>query len=246
MCGRFTLISPASKIGELLSLAEIGAFPPRYNIAPTQPILVAMADGERHGGNESGRRALLARWGLIPAWAKDPRELPLLFNARSETAAEKAAFRGAMRYRRCLVPADGFYEWQVQGKRRQPFLLRPRSREPFCFAGLMETYLAADGSEIDTAAILTTAANETLLPIHQRMPVVVPQGAYQRWLDCRGYAPAEVADLMASAPEDFFEAIPISDKVNSVANVSPDLQDPVPLAPQAANTAPAPSQLDLF
>ena len=233
MCGRFTLTHSPRYLQEVFSLESVEPFPPRYNIAPMRPILVVRgAPGERPvAANASGRTAGLVRWGLIPAWVKDPRSFPLLINARCETAAEKNAFRGAMRYRRCLVPASGFYEWRREGERKkQAFFLRQRGRRPVAFAGLTETWLGADGSEIDTGAILTTAANNTLAPIHDRMPVVIAEPDFERWLDCRSYAPANVADLLRPADDALFEAVPVSDKVNKVANIGPELQEPVPVA----------------
>ena len=234
MCGRFTLTASPDRIAELLALAEIEPFPPRYNIAPTQPILIAIGGGhERPGANLPDRTALLVRWGLIPAWVKDRKDFPLLINARAETAATKNAFRGAMRYRRCLIPASGFYEWKrhknpAKGARKSDaHLLQPSNGEPFAFAGLMESYLASDGSEIDTAAILTTAANDTIGQIHDRMPVIVQGRDHERWLDCRFNDPAAVADILDAANDDFFTPVRISDKVNKVANTGPEVQLPL-------------------
>lgn len=253
MCGRFTLMATWEEVVAALSLldTDVEAFPARYNIAPTQPILMVLAAGSRQpGSNLPERRALLVRWGLIPSWAKDPKSLPLLFNIRSETAAEKGVSRAAMRHRRALVPASGFYEWQKVGKERRPFFLRPRSGGLIAFAGLMETYADANGSEIDTGAILTTAASADIAPIHERMPVVVQPRDWQRWLDCRTVEPAGVADLLAAPPRDFFEAIPVSDLVNKVANTGPEIQAPVSLqasaAPKANDAASSNGQLDLF
>jgi putative SOS response-associated peptidase YedK len=216
MCGRFALTSSPSEIEALFALIDLESFPPRYNIAPTQPILMI-------AGSE--RLALLVRWGLIPAWVKDPRTFTLLFNARSEGAEEKASFRAAMRYRRTLIPASGFYEWRRDGqKRSQPCWVRPKHGGVIAFAGLMETYLAADGSEIDTGAILTTAANADIAHIHDRAPVVIQPGDFSRWLNCRN-EPAAVADLMQPAEPGFFEAIPVSHKVNKADNMGPELQE---------------------
>ncbi|KKN96249.1 hypothetical protein LCGC14_0168420 [marine sediment metagenome] len=229
MCGRFTLTATPETIAEMLALAEIEPFPPRYNIAPTQPILIAIGgQEERPGANFLHRTALLARWGFIPAWVKDWQSFPLLFNARAETAAEKNSFRAAMRYRRCLIPASGFYEWRRRGKAKsEPYFLRPGDGMPFCFAGLMETWLGADGSEVDTAAILTTAANRRIAPIHERMPVVVAPADHTRWLNCRDNDPAAVADILYAANDDFFEPVRVSDRVNAVANTDPDIQRPI-------------------
>lgn len=230
-------------------------FPARYNIAPTQPILVVMSSERRQpGSNLPERRAFLARWGFIPGWVKDPKDFPLLINARSETANEKASFRAAMRHRRILIPATGFYEWRrppkESGVRPQAYWIRPKRGGVIAFAGLMETYSSADGSEVDTAAIMTTAANTAIRHVHDRMPVVIEPEDFERWLDCRTQEPREVAHLMRPVQEDFFEALPVSDLVNKVSNMGPDLQKPVAVAmpeeepPKKAK--PGSSQMSLF
>lgn len=250
MCGRFTLTATPEQIADLLAVDEIEAFPPRYNIAPTQPILlVKVGEGRPAGSNRPNRIAQLARWGLIPFFAKDPKDVPLLINARAETAATKPAFRAAMRHRRCLIPASGFYEWQRRdGRKGQPYLLRRPTSEPFAFAGLMERFMAADGSEIDTAAILTTAANRSLAAIHDRMPVTIPGMDFERWLDCRENGPDDVADLLRPAEDDAFVAVAIGSKVNKVANTGPEIQDPVDVTQEDAALAPSdkPEQPSLF
>ena len=241
MCGRFTLTASPEEVQALLGLLDVEAFPPRYNIAPTQPILLVIAGAPREpGSNLPDRRALLVRWGLISSWAKNPKDLPLLINARSETAAEKNAFRAAMRHRRALVPATGFYEWKREGKKSTPYFVRPKGGGLVAFAGLMETYAEPGGSEIDTGAILTTSANADVASIHDRMPVVIHPADYGRWLDCRTQEPRDVADLMRPAEAGFFEAIPISDKVNKVANTGPEIQAPLAGggAPEAAPKRP--------
>ena len=233
MCGRFTLTAAPREVAELLALLDLEDFPPRYNIAPTQPVLIALGGTEsRPDANRPGREARLVRWGFIPSWVKELKGFPLLHNARAETAAEKNAFKAAMKYRRCLIPASGFYEWRrdAKGKPAQAYFLKPRSGRPIAFAGVMETWHSPDGSEIDTAAILTTAANDTIRPIHDRMPVVIPEGGFEMWLNCRDFDPADVAGLMGRANEDVFEAIAVSDRVNKVANVTPDVQAPIALA----------------
>jgi len=228
MCGRFTLTASPEEVQALFGLLALESFPPRYNIAPTQPITIVVAGPPREpGSNLPDRQAVLVRWGLIPSWVKNPKDLPLLINARSETAAEKAAFRAAMRHRRALVPASGFYEWKRVGKTSTPYFIRPKGGGLVAFGGLMETYAEPGGSEIDTGAILTTAANADIAAIHDRMPVVIKPQDYARWLDCRTREPRDVADLMQPVEPGFFEAIPISDKVNKVANTGPDIQEPV-------------------
>jgi putative SOS response-associated peptidase YedK len=198
------------------------AFPPRYNIAPTQPVAVVRVLG--------GRRQLnLVRWGLVPSWVEDPRDFSLLINARAETAAERPAFSAALRYRRCLFPATGFYEWRRGSNGvRQPYWIRARSTGLIALAGLWETWSDRDGGEIDTACILTTSANATVAPVHDRMPVIIAPGDFDRWLANRGDPSDEIADLLRPPPDDLLEAVPIGDRVNDVANDGPDLQDPVP------------------
>lgn len=248
MCGRYTLTMTPEELKRLFRYVETPNFPPRYNIAPTQPIAVVLARrGERHFE--------LMRWGLIPSWVKDPASFTLLLNARCETAAEKPAFRSAMKYRRCLVPASGFYEWRRSGKEKQAFFVRPRHGGAVGFAGLYETYLSPDGSEIDTAAILTTGANRLMAPIHDRMPVVIPEADFDRWLGVDEFRPADVADLLRPPPDDLYAAIPVSSRVNAVRNDDPGVQEPLseplvadaPAAEDASDDpAPAADQGRLF
>lgn len=227
MCGRFALTATPDRTAAFLGLEGLDDFPARYNVAPTQPILMAMAGEPRApGSNLPDRRALLVRWGLIPGWVKDTKEFPLLFNARSEGAAEKASFRTAMRHRRALVPASGFYEWRkAPGGKGQAYWIRPRHGRLVAFAGLMEPYAEPGGSEIDTGAILTTRANADIAHIHERMPVVIEPEHFSRWLNCRTLEPRDVADLLQPAEEGFFEAVPVSDLVNKVSNTGPEIQE---------------------
>jgi len=246
MCGRFALMQKPKEVEMFLGLAELDDFPPRYNIAPTQPILMVAGARRAEGSNLPDRQAILVRWGLVPGWTKNPKEMPLLINARAESAAEKAAFRAAMRHRRMLVPASGFYEWRRGGNgRAQPFWIRPSHGGMVAFGGLMETWSEPGGSEIDTGAILTTEANSDLAPIHPRMPVVIRPEHFSRWLDCVNHEPRDMADLLAPVEPGFFEAVPVSDKVNSVANVGPDLQERVE-ANIAAPASKVDPQLSLF
>jgi putative SOS response-associated peptidase YedK len=247
MCGRFALTATPEELMELFGLLEVDDFPARFNIAPTQPIIVIVAsDRAAPGSNLPERKALLVRWGFTPGWAKDPGKFPLLINARAETAVGKAAFRAAMRHRRILVPASGFYEWRRPakggGEPSQAYWVRPRKGGVIAFAGLMETWSSADGSEVDTAAILTADANRVVRHIHDRMPVVIQPEDFTRWLDCRTREPRDVTDLMVPAAEDYFEAIPVSDKVNKVTNTGPEIQDEV--APAAAPAAAKKSRAD--
>lgn len=246
MCGRFALVEEPEAVEEEFGLDGVEAFPPRYNIAPTQPILI-IAAGPRQmpGSNRPERQALLARWGFVPDWVKDPSSFPLLINARVETAATKASFKAAMRHRRVLIPASGFYEWKKIGaKGTQPYWIRPKHGGVVAFGGLMETWLEPGGSEIDTAAILTCAANSRIAHIHQRMPVVVRPEHYSRWLDCVTNEPRDMADIVEPVEPEFFEAIPVSPQVNKVANMGPELLEPVSIAED--EPLPATPQLSLF
>lgn len=191
MCSRYNLSSPPEAVRHLFGLSKIEAFPPRSSIAPTEPVIIVHAD------REGGRAARLVRWGLIPGWVKDPRQFSTLINARSETAAEKPAFRGALRHRRCLVPASAFYEWSGPRGKRQPHLVTVAGQDVFALAGLWETWLGADGSEIDTMAILTTSANAEMAAIHDRMPVIIAAADFDRWLDCRPGSAVPIEDLLA-------------------------------------------------
>ena len=222
MCGRYTLIANAEAIRLLF---ELPAFDerlvvPRYNIAPTQPIVVVRRDAE-------GPRAPADALGADPRLGEGPEDLPLMINARAERIAEKPAYRDAFKYRRCLVPASGFYEWQTRGKGpKQPFSRAPvrcaGRQSLIAFAGLWETWHGADGSEIDTATIVTTDANERLRPIHDRMPVVLAPEDFEAWLS-RETDPAEAQALLKPAPEDLFSLTPVSTRVNSADNDDPGL-----------------------
>ncbi|TGT68526.1 SOS response-associated peptidase [bacterium M00.F.Ca.ET.159.01.1.1] len=235
MAGRFALTATPEQTAAFLGLAELEAFPPRYNIAPTQPVLMVLAGPRREpGSNLPDRQSMLVRWGLIPAWVEDTKTFPLLFNARSEGVLQKASFKTAMRHRRALVPASGFYEWQQSGgKKGQPYWIRPKQGGVIAFAGLIETFSEPGGSEMDTGAILTTGSNAGIAHIHDRMPVVIEERDFARWLDCRTQEPRDVLDLLKPAEPDFFEAIPVSDLVNKVANTGPEIQERGIVGPQA-------------
>jgi len=232
MCGRYVITSPPAAIRALFGYGEQPNFPPRYNVAPTQPIpVVCLVEGRRS--------FTLMRWGFIPSWVKDPKTVSLMINARGETVLDKPAFRNAMRRRRCLVPADGFYEWRAvaPGAPKRPYFIRPKSGEPIAFAGLWETWTGPNGEELDTAAIVTTTANRTLAFIHDRMPVVVAPQAFDLWLDCAHVESETAAAVIAPAPEDLFEYYEISTAVNRAANDDARLIAPVTTAPAAGATA---------
>ena len=227
MCGRYQLIAPPEAVRQLFAVDIDGEpFPPRYNIAPTQPIHVVHRD-------EAGRRRLtLMRWGLLPSWVKDPAAFTLLINARIETAPDKPAFRAAMKRRRCLVPATGFYEWRAMpAGPRQPFLVRAPDAPLLAFAGIFETWIGPDGEEMDTAAILTREASEPIRDIHDRMPVVVPPEAFSAWLDTAGHDVADALGALGASPDGFFAPVAITSRINSARNEGPEVAIPAEAAP---------------
>ncbi|GJD48691.1 hypothetical protein OPKNFCMD_1414 [Methylobacterium crusticola] len=238
MCGRFFVASPPDVFREFYGYPEQPNFPPRHNVAPTQPVAVVTAE---HGR----RRFALMRWGLLPAWVKDPGDFPLLINARIETAAGKPSFRNALRYRRCVFLADGFYEWRRDGGRGQaPFAIRRAGGGPMALAGLWETWSGRDGSEIDTAAIVTCGANGLLAAIHERMPAILAPEDVGRWLDWRGADAGAAAALCRPCPEAWLTLAAVSPRVNDVRNDDPGLAEPAepaagPHAPAAADPRPS-------
>ncbi|MEM1365775.1 MAG: SOS response-associated peptidase [Pseudomonadota bacterium] len=241
MCGRFALVASSEEISQFLDLQIKAAIPPLYNIAPTQPINIA--------ANFNGKRgAMLVRWGLIPGWVKDPDDFPTLINARSETAATKPSFRTAMRHRRALIPVTGFYEWKrppagSKGK-SQAYLVRPRAGGIVALAGLWENWMGPDGTEIDTGCILTTAANDAFAPIHDRLPVAIEPDNFDAWLNVQNSEPRDVQPLLTAPHDEFWEAVPIGDAVNKVANATPDVQKRV--EPKVQDPDQPPAQMDLL
>lgn len=191
MCSRFSLTAPPEAVARLFRLTGLEPFPPRPNIRPTEPILIVRE------GIKVGWEPLLVRWGLIPGWVKDPREFATLINARAETVAEKPSFRAALRHRRCLIPANAFYEWTGPPKSRQPNRIAMAGDAVFAFAGLYETWLGADGSEIDTATIITTTANADIEVLHDRMPLILAEPDFDRWLACSSGSASHIVDLLA-------------------------------------------------
>ncbi len=228
MCGRYAITLPPEAVRAWFDYSETPNFPPRYNIAPTQPIPIVLAEPFSGGARRHFR---LVRWGFLPGFVKDPKEFPLIINARAETIAEKASYRAALKRRRCLVIADGFYEWRkTSGGRaaaKQPFLIRPVSGRPMGFAGLWETWSDPSGGEIDTACIITTAANRLVGRLHDRMPAIVAPEGFSAWLDCDRVDVAGALSLVKPAPEDALELVEIGTAVNRVANDAPELQRPL-------------------
>lgn len=233
MCGRYAVTLPPEAMRQAFAYREQPNFPPRYNIAPTQPVPVVRLE-------QGARQFILMRWGFIPGWVKDPKDFPLVINIRSESAAEKPSFRAALARRRCLMPADGFYEWHRLGEGRQqenrPYLFHRADRGFFAFAALWETWHSPDGSEIDTVAMVTGPANGQMAAIHHRSPVIVPPEAYDAWLDPAA-EPAALQPLLRPPPDDLLEMFRLGAAVNKVANDGPELQLPFDAA-----TAPKPPE----
>jgi putative SOS response-associated peptidase YedK len=236
MCGRFTLRAPASTIAEEFQLLDAPPLAPRFNVAPTQPVAAV-----RIVPDSGQRQFVLLKWGLVPSWAKDPAIGSRLINARAESVAEKPAFRTAFRRRRCLVVADGFYEWQRTGGRKQPYFIRLRDDRPFAFAGLWEVWegktvpgtVFASGPcsrqslsaktvpgtvLLETCTLITTGPNEVMEPIHDRMPVILSPDDYDRWLDPSIREPDKLRPLLRPYPASAMLAVPVSGHVNNPKN----------------------------
>ncbi len=233
MCGRFTLKTPAPAVAKAFGLADVPELDARYNIAPTQGVAVIRAGAE-------GRRLDLLRWGLIPAWVKDLKQAPTLVNARVDTLLEKPSFRGAFRARRCLIPADGFYEWKTIGGKKQPMYFSMNDGAPFALAGLWERWEGPDGSVIESCTTLTTDPNSVVAQVHDRMPVILPAEAYGLWLDPRMTDPQRVMGLLGPYPAEAMQVHPVSPKVNAASAEGPDCVVPVD------ELAPPPEELRLF
>lgn len=224
MCSRFTLVSDPERVREHFGYTNQPNFPPRYNIAPTQAVPVV-----RKG--DSGKLELVfMRWGLIPSWVKNPDEFSTIINARSETAAEKPSFRAGLRQRRCLIPSDGFIEWTGRRGAKRPFLVRRVDGVLMAFAGIWEHWQGADGSELETVAILTTQANATVSPLHNRMPVILEPEQFPAWLDCHRLSTGDVAELMVPLEDGLLETVELHPRINNPANDEPGLLEPLQAA----------------
>lgn len=220
MCGRFVQATPGEVIAEVFGLPEVPRLAPRYNLAPTQNAAVVRPE-------ESGRKLVLCRWGLIPSWAKDETLGNRLINARAETLSEKPAFRRALASRRCVIPATGFYEWKREGTTKTPYFVRLASGLPMGLAGLWERWQPPEGPVVESFAIVTTEANRFMAGIHDRMPAILLPEALALWLDPELRDSARLQKLLAPAPEGWLEAYPVSRKVNSPAYDAPDCLEPV-------------------
>ena len=220
MCGRYSLTASLQELAQRFEFdGDRDDFAPRYNVSPTQQVLTII------GGDT--RRAGFMRWGLIPSWSKDGSSSRPLINARAETVAEKPTFRGSLKNRRCLVPADGFYEWQKVGDIKRPMRIVMRSGEPFAFPGLWSIWTDPEGNRIPSCAIITTAANEVLKPIHHRMPVILAEGAEDIWLDTAIDDSDALTQLLEPYPDDALEVYEVSRLVNSASNDVPEVTTPV-------------------
>ncbi|MDQ1593271.1 MAG: hypothetical protein QOG71_3898 [Pyrinomonadaceae bacterium] len=211
MCGRFALKTPAKKLAAAFQVEEVPAVEARYNIAPTQEILAVQQGLD-------GREAKWLKWGLVPSWAKDAAMGARLINARSETVTEKPSFREAFKKRRCVIPADGFYEWQRVGGKRLPFFFQMRDERLFGFAGLWERWQGAGQELIESCTILTTEANEVLRPVHDRMPVILHPDDYELWLEVDERKVGLVKELLQPYPAEEMRAHRVSAEANSIRN----------------------------
>ena len=222
MCGRFTLtVNPADLQDTFSDFNFPAKFAPRFNIAPSQPVL-AIPNDEKYTAD-------FFVWGLIPMWAKDPEIGNRLINARGETLAEKPSFRGSYRHKRCLILSDGFYEWKTFGSRKTktPYYIHMQNRKPFAIAGLWDHWESPDGSSIKTCTIITTTPNELMESIHDRMPVILHPRDYARWLNPAPQTPESLQPLIKPFPADAMTAHPVSTLVNKVTNDTPELVVPV-------------------
>jgi putative SOS response-associated peptidase YedK len=219
MCGRYTLTTPPDVLARVFCVPSVPPLQPRYNIAPTQTVPIVRP--------AAGREMVLARWGLVPSWASDLSMGYRLINARVETVADKPSFRAAFRQRRCLIPATGFYEWQKLGKLKQPYHIRRKDGDPFAFAGLWEHWQSPEGEVVESCTILTTEANEVMMPLHDRMPVILDAGVYDRWLDPSAKDVAALQTLLVPYPDEGMVAVPVSSYVSNARHEGPKCLEPV-------------------
>src|SRR6202158_836387 len=234
MCGRFVITSPPAALRQIFGYIEQPNFPPRHNIAPTQPIpVVIVENGIAH--------FRLMRWRLLPAWVKDPRQFTRLINARAETVLDKPAFKNAMKRRRCLIPADGYYEWQASGTPKRPHFIHRRDGDPIGLAGLAETWIGPNGEELDTVAIVTAPASADLAALHHRVPVTIPPEHFELWLDCNAHDVDAIMALLRGPDEGEFAWHEVSTRVNRVANDDAQLILPI-TAEQMASEEPKPEK----
>lgn len=243
MCGRYAATLPPEQMAELFKLLNTIDLVPRYNIAPTQPVAAIWeVSGERRGH--------FARWGLVPRWVKDPREFPLIINARVESMADKPAFRDSLKHGRCLLPASGYYEWHTgPDKKKQPYYITLENDQPMALAGLYSTWVGPEGEEVDTVATVTVPANPDLAGIHDRMPAILLGDQIDQWLDVRTVLAKQAHQLALPLPTGAVKFHPVSTRVNSARIDDPALIEPVTLEkPEQAprKKLAGGGQLDLF
>ena len=222
MCGRFSQTATPDMIAEQFEINEPPLFKPRYNIAPSQQVATIRLNPEA-----AKRECVMLRWGLIPSWAKDSKIGNQCINAKAETVAEKPSFRSAFNKRRCLVIADGFYEWQLQGKQKQPMWIGLKSKRPFAFAGLWEHWKPAEGEPLETCTIITTQPNVLMQSIHNRMPVILAPQNYETWLDPAFQHVDTLNALLRPFPTEHMTAFPVSTLVNNPRHDAPQCLEPV-------------------
>ena len=222
MCGRFAITTPPEAVRSYFGYRQRPNFPPRYNIAPTQPVPIVRM-------NAGFKEFALVRWGLVPSWTKEINPSKPLINARAETLLEKPSFKRAAMRRRCLFPVDGFYEWQrLKGEAPKPYYIHRKDGDLFALAGIWEHWQGADGSEIESAAIITIKANKTITPIHHRMPVILNKDTQAQWLNVAEFSAADVYEHLRPADNEILTAHPVSPRVNKVINDDADLLEEAP------------------
>lgn len=210
MCGRFTLITDVRRIAESFGVAPVLDIQPRYNIAPTQDVIAILKNGAAH--------LISLRWGLIPAWAKDETIGSRMINARAETLTEKSSFKNLLRGKRCMVVADGFYEWRAEGKGKTPMYITLQDNQPFAFAGLWDLWKSPDGQQVQSCTIITTEPNELMATIHNRMPAILRPGAYEDWLNPQLRDEEVLTHWLTPYPAELMKARPVSKLVNNPRN----------------------------
>jgi putative SOS response-associated peptidase YedK len=230
MCGRYTLRSRGKAKFYGVPAAELLFLAPRYNIAPTQPVPAIVVRANTEGGGEGGREIVLFQWGLVPSWSKAAKGSGGFINARAETLEQKPSFAESFLRRRCLIPADGFYEWKRSGKWKQPYFFQMNDESPFAFAGIWDKW-QSHGHTLTSCAIITTTPNELLATIHDRMPVILTAEAYDAWLDDDA-DPRELKALLAPFPAAAMKSFPVSTKVNSALVDEAQLVEPIDLKPE--------------
>lgn len=222
MCGRYVIKAPVSQLATMFDLIDVPPLAARYNVAPTQSVPAV-----RMKSDSKERELVMLKWGLIPGWAKDAAIGNRMINARADTVAGKPSFRSAFRRRRCLLAADGFYEWQKTNGKKQPFFIGMQDESPFAFAGLWEHWQNPEGEPVESCAIITTEANDLVKPIHDRMPVILPRKVYALWLDPQAQDTEKLQKLLVPYPAKEMRAYPVSLLVNNPKNENAKCAAPV-------------------